>query len=364
MPQRKRVAVNLIFAQKSCKSSYSVSQTDRTNQGTTTMTEETSFCAYCYDETPLKLLRCGKCRKRQFCSKECQKQDWSKGHKIFCGKSGEIGVDYTIRDCAFGKGLFALRDFEKNEKIMVERPILRFASNVFSYPRSLAEVPSSAQEAVQALVGDSFHDILCRNGMSCTPPNEVGETGLFITMSRVNHSCLANADHLYLKNRDIKILVASRSIQAGEQITISYVPDEDADARKLRLRKVYKFTCCCTLCQDPDLEAKVAMAAQLDASILDLAAVGRIEQALLKGKALLALRDELQMSSWLYYRTFYDLFQVCITKKRFMKQGIQFIRKAYETVLAYCGDENLPEVRQMKEYMDSPSRHRNYLILG
>lgn len=321
------------------------------------------YCAFCY-AAPAKLLTCGKCKKRQFCSRECQKEDWKKGHKVYCGKSGEIGFDYTIRDCQWGKGVFALRNFEKNEKIMVERPVLRFASNIFCYPKSISEVPPAARDAVKALVGNSFKEIINRNGMSCTAPGEEGETGLFVTMSRVNHDCMGNADHNYLEKQDVKILVASRSIQEGEEITISYVCGEGTDERKWRLQTNYNFTCSCTVCQNPDLEAKLTRAAELDNSIMELASNGRIDQAMRKGKALLSLRDELDMSTWLYYRTYYDLFQVCITKKKYVREGRSYIRKAYEAVLAYYGDEDQPEVLRMKAFLQDPSSHRNYLILN
>ena len=48
--------------------------------------------------------------------------DWKTGHQHWCGKSGELDVDYEVREVA-GKGLgvFALRDLKRNEKIIVER---------------------------------------------------------------------------------------------------------------------------------------------------------------------------------------------------------------------------------------------------
>eukprot|EP00978_Attheya_sp_CCMP212_P045740 scaffold358830_cov83-Attheya_sp.AAC.1 len=85
------------------------------------------FCAFCYHPSAT-LQKCGKCKKRHFCSRECQLKDWKEaGHKIYCGIAGEIGVDYEIREAGGGMGLgvFALRDFRENDKIMVERPIIK-----------------------------------------------------------------------------------------------------------------------------------------------------------------------------------------------------------------------------------------------
>jgi hypothetical protein len=33
-----------------------------------------------------KLMRCGRCQQRRFCSKECQVADWKEGHSLVCGK--------------------------------------------------------------------------------------------------------------------------------------------------------------------------------------------------------------------------------------------------------------------------------------
>lgn len=87
-----------------------------------------TYCSYCYKDEAIGscLSKCGNCRKRLYCSKEYQVQDWRTGHKIYCGVAGEIGVDFEIQSAgeSKGHGTFALRDFEENEKIMMEWPIL------------------------------------------------------------------------------------------------------------------------------------------------------------------------------------------------------------------------------------------------
>jgi hypothetical protein len=73
------------------------------------------MCSFCY--APLQApLYCGACRSHPYCSKECQRQDWTQ-HKIWCGRVAEVGVDFELRDAGGGKGLgyFALRDFAVGE---------------------------------------------------------------------------------------------------------------------------------------------------------------------------------------------------------------------------------------------------------
>jgi hypothetical protein len=103
---------------------------------------------------------------------------------------------------------------------------------------------------------------------------------------------------------------------------------------------------------------------ELDKEIMQCGSMGQIDLAIRKGKALLQIYDKLNASSWLYQRTYYDMFQVAITKRKYLKDGLEYIRKAYEAVLAFTSDENNDCVRKMKSLVDSPSSHRNYLFLS
>jgi MYND finger len=157
------------------------------------------FCSYCYLQTET-LYTCGKCKKRKYCSKDCQKLDWKgAGHKVYCGIAGEINVDYEIREAGeAGLGVFRLRKFKKSEKIMVEHPIMYGSDCLQPMPR----VPESARVAVDTLLplGGSMKEKLLRNGMGVSDLNGKpvlrNETAaLFVCMSRVNHRCFGNPDH-------------------------------------------------------------------------------------------------------------------------------------------------------------------------
>jgi len=70
----------------------------------------------------------------------------------------------------------------------------------------------------------SLREKIDRNAMSLVDDEEsrLGKSGLFLTLSRINHDCQGNAEHQFMEHRGVKILVASRPIQKDEQIFISY----------------------------------------------------------------------------------------------------------------------------------------------
>jgi hypothetical protein len=249
------------------------------------------FCAFCY--APAKeLLKCGQCLKRRYCSKDCQRSDWkAASHKHFCRKAGEIGIDFEVRQAEEqGLGVFTCRRFEKNEMIMAERPFLKVNDfDVNSLP-DLDQVPSSSRPAISALlpIGGSIQEKFKTNGIACTDSSaSVQQTALFVTMSRVNHCCLGNTSHTYLDDRRVRILVASRDIQEGEEITFSYQGGKNPEERKAILLFNYGFVCHCSACTDPDIEAMLLRSAELDRAILHCGSMGNIVLAIRKGKYLI-----------------------------------------------------------------------------
>lgn len=71
-------------------------------------------------------------------------------------------------------------------------------------------------------------------------------TGLWITSSFFNHSCLPNTHPWYAG--DVMVRVSSRFIRKGEELTVAYTrPLDDLSARREHLSK-YGILCDCTLC--------------------------------------------------------------------------------------------------------------------
>ncbi|XP_035731082.1 SET and MYND domain-containing protein 5-like isoform X2 [Vespa mandarinia] len=84
-------------------------------------------------------------------------------------------------------------------------------------------------------------------------------SGLYVLQSKINHSCLSNADVEFPYSNNVLVLKATRDIQPGEEICISYLEDCELRSRHSRqkaLKSYYLFICSCEKCQseagDPD----------------------------------------------------------------------------------------------------------------
>ena len=75
-------------------------------------------------------------------------------HKQWCGRSSETGVGFDIRDAgpSKGQGVFALRDFEVGDKIMVEGPSLKAEHNS---PVALADLRALSESTCAHLMAMS-----------------------------------------------------------------------------------------------------------------------------------------------------------------------------------------------------------------
>jgi len=79
-------------------------------------------------------------------------------------------------------------------------------------------------------------------------------------MARANHSCRPNAEFVARIDKDVNELRAMYVIEAGEEVTINYLPmaEEGGEVREVRqryLRTCYGFHCTCRACtlQGPEL---------------------------------------------------------------------------------------------------------------
>jgi hypothetical protein len=80
----------------------------------------------------------------------------------------------------------------------------------------------------------------------------LGETdgGLFLTISRINHSCRPNVLHSWRPDLQQTLIMAARDLSAGEEICTSYGPSEclATEERREYLNDRFAFDCQCDMC--------------------------------------------------------------------------------------------------------------------
>jgi hypothetical protein len=323
-------------------------------------------CAYCYKVGLKETFACGRCKKRILCSKECAAADWKSGHKTWCTRAGEAGVDFEVKLVAVdnpptkGLGTFAKRRFRKGDYVMVERPLAMYlrqtsvgtleADSVVQ--NVLRQIPRSAQAAVEALCPYNNEDLgakLQYNGLDCRD----NRGGLFIRMSRVNHSCVANCFRRFWEHQNLMVLIACRDVAEGDEIVVSYCdPTRPVRERTEWLREHYGFQCTCDGCVDEKVGQRLESVPKVDAEVLKALDSHQFDQVLAWSNKLMELLDEFGLLD-MYSRTYYVMFQATVLRRLPSQQSIAYVRKAHDYDLL-CNGQTDPDY---DKYLKRPGDH-------
>lgn len=160
-------------------------------------------------------------------------------------------------------------------------------------------------------------------------------------VSLVNHSCDDNAYHCYEPNTNVKLLISSRAIKQGEEITIAYQDFTDPATGKPPsfCREVLsgKWGIVCSpdcACYDKEKVQRAERARELDRSIMSRSQRGDFAGALSDARKLLNMKANTSLSR---QRTFYDAFQLAVTRRATMKEAIKYAKEAYELAVQTKG---------------------------
>ena len=211
------------------------------------------------------------CRQVTFCSRRCQRENWTE-HKKSCEQPYKVvPVDGK------GMGLVATKKIKRGERIIVEKPVLQTGSLVQQFQKLsvrqqcdlMSRVSESrGEESVQyqdqntgpELSYDDYHqlsELFKTNGIQTTS-DPAGHSAWYLTISRINHSCdpgvvwrtLSKDNHL------LKEVIALRDIEEGEEVEAAYtdflMEYKTSEERRETLEKYWNFTCHCSLCTDPE----------------------------------------------------------------------------------------------------------------
>lgn len=124
--------------------------------------------------------------------------------------------------------------------------------------RKVSDVDLPPQEKLQLdnYIDELYHKL---NEFAGEFLNNEG-SGLYQLQSKINHSCIPNAQSSFPYSNDILVLKAVNDIQPGEEICISYLDDcqleRSRHSRQKTLKENYLFICKCPKCEeqlkDPD----------------------------------------------------------------------------------------------------------------
>jgi len=199
-----------------------------------------------------------------------------------------------------------------------------------------------------------------------------------LRISRVNHSCVPNADHVYDETNNVEILYALRDIQEGEEICYRYgyfstftepsdspnqsLEDELHD-RSLVLIGQWGIKCpddC--FCKAASTLDMLSFGRKVMVELQALVQTGVTEVVLTVGADLLKRIYHRLYSSWIdRASTHCFLFQTAIRSSKTMPKAGQHIRSAVEICRAVC-----PFSERTKEYenmMKHPEMDPNYLMI-
>jgi hypothetical protein len=170
----------------------------------------TRHCAFCLEESS-NMKTCGGCKKRAYCSVQCQRKDWGETgqcHRMWCkADCGEEDIDWKVQEIeGKGLGLIALKDIAPLSKIIVDR----------SYEWD--EIKDSPQLADLCPKNGTMTEKFGLNAISHN-----GTSELNFRISRLNHSCQSNASSQRIRETKVRLIYSRQLIRRGEEITIPYL---------------------------------------------------------------------------------------------------------------------------------------------
>lgn len=120
----------------------------------------------------------------------------------------------------------------------------KFQNKVVRFVDGMVTVDTFRVEAIDRLNGFDFPGIKSTKDGS---GEKTIASGIWLHVSRVNHSCVPNADRSFIG--DMMVVRATRGIKAGEEITFSYLILNHSYMERQQRLYFYGINCDCPLCE-------------------------------------------------------------------------------------------------------------------
>lgn len=169
-----------------------------------------------------------------------------------------------------GRGLIANKTLFRGDQIFASTPLLITDPDASKLDeserlellyRGVESLPEASQKLFWGLLdhfkGDPVDDRIDTNNFEVVV-DDISQAALFPEIAMLNHDCRPNAAYFWDEETMTHYVHAMRTIQPGEEITISYIDSEKNRAHRLqRLEKNWGFKCSCSACTaHPSLTAE------------------------------------------------------------------------------------------------------------
>ncbi|CAG8974009.1 hypothetical protein HYALB_00008558 [Hymenoscyphus albidus] len=299
-----------------------------------------------------------------------------------------------------GEGLVANRMIPAGTRIVLEEPALVCKTSILLLPQNQAiedrlkvefeEFDEATKEKVNELTNNFpckdignfgekvYIDTHYSSGifksnaipLSPDPSNEHSDSiGLFpVFLCKVNHSCRPNSMQSFNSKMNVATLHAIEDINAGDQITISYVPECKFDRNYLW--KYYRINCYCSWCRILDredeqqlerfhesnenhdiIQRKLRIHTKLasKAHELDKETLGA---AFKIGRGLLSMISRIEdVSDYRLGQFYYNMFLLTIADKGSSKGAIEFFAALAWDAYRTCGGTDAPKIPEIMKFM-------------
>lgn len=196
---------------------------------------------------------------------------------------------------------------------------------------------------------------------------------------RANHTCLPNAVHTFDDGAGVEVLFATRSIQKGEEIYISYssslaididrsealnfsISDQIRFEREI-LKNKWGIVCQADcVCNDVTIKSQVIKGTKLLIEAERMENGGKHAAAFQLIHEVLTIHDHIQSSPLAKGVTHYTAFQLAIMSRKTIAQAGKHIGFLCHLYSAVCPYSTTQTARYLK-LKTNPELHNNFLIL-
>ncbi|KAL7927484.1 hypothetical protein ACQKWADRAFT_276861 [Trichoderma austrokoningii] len=286
---------------------------------------------------------------------------------------------YTIQPVpGMGLGLIATKNIPKGARILSELPLFTpvcglldgeaFINHISNALKDLGEDKERAFLNLHNAYGtddDPLRGIAQSNMLPLG--HDTLDYGLFLTAARINHSCRPNAHKSWNDNIGRLTVHAVCDIEAGEEITISYLQTVQPYVERKALLEHFRFECGCKLCSAPPQQCLKS-----DLAMLTINEMEREMMASLPGIHYtdgLALAHDMfteleNKGAWdaRFAGVYYIAFVLAVWHGDRTRAKI-FAARAYAARVVFEGDDN-PLAMFLAECAKEPARHPHYRPSG